>query len=146
MKLCTTCFSWPLMQLELIWILFSPLCNHFGWAYCHFQTFFHEHDTKVSIYFFFWQIVTRHDRTLTIQLQNRNGHGILRKLGALTVHAEETIASRTAVEITLRCYQLANKDLFSLSVSREKWVLMFVINMKSQVFFFFVIGSILKNI
>ncbi|KAG5232530.1 protein BONZAI [Salix suchowensis] len=61
------------------------------------------------------EIVTRHNRTLTIQLQNRNGHGILRKLGALTVHAEETIASRTAVEITLRCYQLANKDLFSLS-------------------------------
>ncbi|KAJ6359864.1 hypothetical protein OIU77_003966 [Salix suchowensis] len=61
------------------------------------------------------EIVTRHNRTLTIQLQNRNGHGILRKLGALTVHAEETIASRNAVEITLRCYQLANKDLFSLS-------------------------------
>ncbi|KAB5529364.1 hypothetical protein DKX38_019445 [Salix brachista] len=61
------------------------------------------------------EIVTRHNRTLTIQLQNRNGHGILRKLGALTVHAEETIASRTAVEITLRCSQLANKDLFSLS-------------------------------
>uniref|UniRef100_A0A6N2LWT5 C2 domain-containing protein n=1 Tax=Salix viminalis TaxID=40686 RepID=A0A6N2LWT5_SALVM len=61
------------------------------------------------------EIVTRHNHTLTIQLQNRNGHGILRKLGALTVHAEETIASRTAVEITLRCYQLANKDLFSLS-------------------------------
>ncbi|KAJ6974443.1 hypothetical protein NC653_030521 [Populus alba x Populus x berolinensis] len=60
-------------------------------------------------------IVTRQNRTLTIQLQNRNGHGILRKLGALTVHAEETIASRTTVELTLRCCHLANKDLFSLS-------------------------------
>lgn len=61
------------------------------------------------------EIVTRQNRTLTIQLQNRNGHGILRKLGTLTVHAEETIASRTTVELTLRCCHLANKDLFSLS-------------------------------
>ncbi|KAH8491008.1 hypothetical protein H0E87_023223 [Populus deltoides] len=60
-------------------------------------------------------IVTRQNGTLTIQLQNRNGHGILRKLGTLTAHAEETIASRTTVELTLRCCHLANKDLFSLS-------------------------------
>ncbi|XP_061944867.1 protein BONZAI 3 [Populus nigra] len=61
------------------------------------------------------EIVTRQNRTLTIQLQNRNGHGILRKIGTLTAHAEETIASRTTVELTLRCCHLANKDLFSLS-------------------------------
>ncbi|CAK7340831.1 unnamed protein product [Dovyalis caffra] len=44
------------------------------------------------------EIVTRQNRTLTIQLQNRNGRGMLRKLGTLTVHAEETIASKTAVD------------------------------------------------
>jgi len=36
--------------------------------------------------------------------------------GKLTVHAEESIHSRTAVEIKFRCSELENKDLFSKSV------------------------------
>ncbi|XP_052302344.1 protein BONZAI 3 isoform X2 [Populus trichocarpa] len=76
---------------------------------------FHVYDVDTSYHNKPVKIVTRQNRTLTIQLQNRNGHGILRKLGTLTAHAEETIASRTTVELTLRCCHLANKDLFSLS-------------------------------
>ncbi|KAL9379071.1 hypothetical protein Peur_027553 [Populus x canadensis] len=64
------------------------------------------------------EIVTRQNRTLTIQLQNRNGHGILRKIGTLTAHAEETIASRTTVELTLRKLQKSVADLETLH--REK--------------------------
>ncbi|KAK3023614.1 hypothetical protein RJ639_043882 [Escallonia herrerae] len=59
-------------------------------------------------------IVTKKSRSLTLNLHNRNGHG-LKILGTLTVHAEETAASRNAVEMTLRCSQLDNKDMFSKS-------------------------------
>lgn len=40
----------------------------------------------------------------------------MRNFGALTIHAEETIASRSAVEMIFRCSHLDNKDLFSKSV------------------------------
>ncbi|KAK2977378.1 hypothetical protein RJ640_013357 [Escallonia rubra] len=60
------------------------------------------------------EIVTKKSRSLTLNLHNRNGHG-LKILGTLTVHAEETAASRNAVEMTLRCSQLDNKDMFSKS-------------------------------
>ncbi|CAI9087958.1 OLC1v1022174C2 [Oldenlandia corymbosa var. corymbosa] len=60
------------------------------------------------------EVVTRRNRTLTLDLHNRNGSG-LKKLGSLTVQAEETSASRSAVEITFRCSHLDNKDLFSKS-------------------------------
>lgn len=63
-----------------------------------------------------WQIVTKQSRTLTLKLQNKHGHSGLKNLGTLTVYAEETVASRNAVEITFRCSHLENKDLFSLSV------------------------------
>ncbi|KAK3023662.1 hypothetical protein RJ639_043543 [Escallonia herrerae] len=59
-------------------------------------------------------IVTKKSRSLTLNLHNRNGHA-LKILGTLTVHAEETAASRNAVEMTLRCSQLDNKDMFSKS-------------------------------
>ncbi|KAF8401570.1 hypothetical protein HHK36_012514 [Tetracentron sinense] len=61
------------------------------------------------------EIVTKHNRSLTLKLQNVNGHGGVRNLGRLTVHAEETVASRKAVEMILRCSHLANKDHFSKS-------------------------------
>ncbi|KAA8536924.1 hypothetical protein F0562_029402 [Nyssa sinensis] len=61
------------------------------------------------------EIVTKQSRTLTLNLHNKNGHGGLKDLGTLTVHAEETVASRNVVEITFRCSHLENKDLFSLS-------------------------------
>ncbi|XP_059302358.1 protein BONZAI 3 [Lycium ferocissimum] len=61
-------------------------------------------------------IVTKLNRRLTLNLHNGNGH-VLKNLGelTLTVLAEETVTSRTAVEMTLRCTNLENKDLFSKS-------------------------------
>ena len=64
-----------------------------------------------------WQIVTKQSRSLTLNLRNKNGLSGLKSLGTLTVLAEETFASRNAVEMTFRCSHLENKDLFSLSVS-----------------------------
>ncbi|OIT40693.1 protein bonzai 3 [Nicotiana attenuata] len=60
------------------------------------------------------EIVTKRNRSITLNLHNRDGHG-LKNLGKLTVLAEETVTSRTAVEMTLRCTNLENKDLFSKS-------------------------------
>ncbi|XP_027163140.1 protein BONZAI 3-like [Coffea eugenioides] len=60
------------------------------------------------------EIVTKRNRTLTLNLHNRDGRG-LKSLGTLTVQAEETVASRNAVEMTFRCHHLDNKDLFSKS-------------------------------
>ncbi|KAL2338232.1 hypothetical protein Fmac_012678 [Flemingia macrophylla] len=39
-------------------------------------------------------------------LQNNSSCGGLRNLGTITVHAEETVASRSAVEMVLRCSHL----------------------------------------
>lgn len=67
------------------------------------------------LFFKLWQIVTKKSRSLTINLHNRDGPG-LKNLGTLTVHAEETIASKNAVEIIFHCSHLDNKDIFSKSV------------------------------
>ncbi|XP_062143737.1 protein BONZAI 3-like isoform X2 [Alnus glutinosa] len=61
------------------------------------------------------EIVTKQSRSLTLNLHNKNGKTGLRNFGALTIHAEETVASRTAVEMIFRCSHLDNKDLFSKS-------------------------------
>ncbi|KAJ4848262.1 Protein BONZAI 3 [Turnera subulata] len=61
------------------------------------------------------EIVTKQNRTLTLRLENRSVLGVNRDFGTLTVHAEETIDSRTAVEFTFRCSHLDNKDMLSLS-------------------------------
>ncbi|KAI3979937.1 hypothetical protein MKX01_042591 [Papaver californicum] len=53
--------------------------------------------------------------SLTLKLTMRNGQGGMRNQGTVTVHAEETVASKQAVEITFRCSKLDNKDLFSKS-------------------------------
>ncbi|KAG1338572.1 Protein BONZAI 3 [Cocos nucifera] len=60
------------------------------------------------------EIVTKHDRSLTLKLKYRNSPPDVH-LGTITVHAEETVASRTAVEMILRCSHLENKDVFSKS-------------------------------
>jgi hypothetical protein len=60
------------------------------------------------------EIVTKKSRSVTVNLHNRDGHG-LKNLGTLVVHAEETVASKNAVEIAFRCSHLENKDLFSKS-------------------------------
>ncbi|KAK9919707.1 hypothetical protein M0R45_028288 [Rubus argutus] len=61
------------------------------------------------------EVVTKQSRSLTLNLHNKNGRGGLRNLGTLTVHAEETMASKSVVEIKFRCSHLENKDLFSKS-------------------------------
>ncbi|CAI9780048.1 unnamed protein product [Fraxinus pennsylvanica] len=62
------------------------------------------------------QIVTKSNGSLTLEL----GHGEAfsahtRKLGQLTVYAEESVASKTTAELILRCSDLESKDLFSKS-------------------------------
>nr|CAN68494.1 hypothetical protein VITISV_022266 [Vitis vinifera] len=61
------------------------------------------------------EIVTKQGQSLTLDLHNRNGNKGLKNLGKLTVHAEETVASRNAIEVIFRCSHLDNKDLFSKS-------------------------------
>ncbi|XP_060205368.1 protein BONZAI 1-like isoform X2 [Lycium barbarum] len=64
------------------------------------------------------QIVTKSDRSLTVDLvcgeqSSRQAHA--QKFGKLTVFAEESISSKTTVELRLRCSELESKDLFSKS-------------------------------
>ncbi|XP_059598763.1 protein BONZAI 3 isoform X4 [Vitis vinifera] len=61
------------------------------------------------------EIVTKQGQSLTLDLHNRNGNRGLKNLGKLTVHAEETVASRNAIEVIFHCSRLENKDLFSKS-------------------------------
>lgn len=60
------------------------------------------------------EIVTKQSRSLTLNLHNRHGPG-LKNFGTITIHAEETVASRNAVEVVFRCSNLDNKDHFSKS-------------------------------
>ncbi|KMT13538.1 hypothetical protein BVRB_4g083170 isoform A [Beta vulgaris subsp. vulgaris] len=57
------------------------------------------------------EIFTKRDKTLTKNLHNKNR----KNAGMLTVHAEETVASRNAAEIVFRCTSLDNKDWLSKS-------------------------------
>ncbi|KAK9215387.1 hypothetical protein WN944_007392 [Citrus x changshan-huyou] len=61
------------------------------------------------------EIVTKQNRTLTLKLHNNYGPRVSRNFGTLSVHAEETVASKSAVEIAFRCSHLQNVDLFSKS-------------------------------
>ncbi|AES82568.1 putative C2 domain, von Willebrand factor, type A, copine, protein BONZAI [Medicago truncatula] len=61
------------------------------------------------------EIVTKPSRSLTVKLQNKRGISGQRKQGAITIHAEETVAARSAVEIIFRCSHLDNKDILSKS-------------------------------
>ncbi|KAM3752843.1 hypothetical protein ACB098_03G048900 [Castanea mollissima] len=61
------------------------------------------------------EIVAKQTRSLTLNLNNKNGHMSSRNLGALTIHAEETVSSRSCVEMVVHCSHLDNKDLFSKS-------------------------------
>ncbi|OEL34251.1 Protein BONZAI 3 [Dichanthelium oligosanthes] len=58
------------------------------------------------------EIVTKFDHSLTLNLRSDCGHGLH---GTMTVHAEESDFSRMAVEMTLHCLNLENKDVFSKS-------------------------------
>ena len=72
--------------------------------------------------------MTKQSRRLTLRLQNKSGNGGLRNLGAITVHAEETVASRSVVEMVLRCSRLDNKDVFSKSVLILHPIYIFIIH------------------
>ncbi|KAG6645613.1 protein BONZAI 3-like isoform X3 [Carya illinoinensis] len=61
------------------------------------------------------EVLTKRNQSLTLNLHSKIGHVGLRNLGVLTIHAEETVASRRVVEMILRCSYLDNKDIFSKS-------------------------------
>ncbi|CAH2038528.1 unnamed protein product [Thlaspi arvense] len=61
------------------------------------------------------EIMTKPNRSVTLNLAGNFGAGVTRKLGTLSVQAEETVASKTVVEMNFRCVNLDNKDLFSKS-------------------------------
>uniref|UniRef100_A0A1J3FL71 Protein BONZAI 3 n=1 Tax=Noccaea caerulescens TaxID=107243 RepID=A0A1J3FL71_NOCCA len=61
------------------------------------------------------EIMTKPNRSVTLNLTGNFGAGVSRRLGTLSVQAEETTASKTVVEMNLRCVNLDNKDLFSKS-------------------------------
>ncbi|GJM88415.1 hypothetical protein PR202_ga04473 [Eleusine coracana subsp. coracana] len=58
------------------------------------------------------EIVTKFDHNLTLNLRSVSGHTLP---GTITVHSEESESSRMAVEMTLHCLNLENKDTFSKS-------------------------------
>ncbi|KAK1318349.1 Protein BONZAI 3 [Acorus calamus] len=61
------------------------------------------------------EIVTKNSRSLTLPLHDQNEHGGMKNSGSITVYAEETVSSKTVVQMTLRCSDLTNKDIFSKS-------------------------------
>ncbi|WJX85490.1 Protein BONZAI 3 [Trifolium repens] len=61
------------------------------------------------------EIVTKQNKSLSLKLQSKNGNNDKKNLGTVTIRAEETVASRSAVEIIFRCSHLDNKDTFSKS-------------------------------
>lgn len=61
------------------------------------------------------EVMTKPNRSMTLNLHGDFGAGVSRKLGTLSVQAEETVASKTVVEMNLRSVNLDNKDLFSKS-------------------------------
>ena len=63
--------------------------------------------------------MAKQGQSLTVDLHNRNGNNGLKNLGKLTVHAEETVASRNAIEVKFLCSRLENMDLFSKSVCSQ---------------------------
>lgn len=71
---------------------------------------------NLNIYSFMKQIVTKQNRSLTLKLQSKRENIVQRNLGSVTIHAEETVASRNVVKISFRCSRLDNKDVFSKSV------------------------------
>nr|XP_043617774.1 protein BONZAI 3-like [Erigeron canadensis] len=59
------------------------------------------------------EIMTRQSRSMTLKLCSENGNDI--ECGLISVHAEETVSSKMAIEMRLRCSNLDNKERFSKS-------------------------------
>lgn len=57
---------------------------------------------------------------MTLSLSGNVRDGVDRRLGILSVNAQETVASKTVAQINFR---LDNKDLFSKSVSTDLCIL-----------------------
>lgn len=62
------------------------------------------------------QIVTKKNRSLTLNLQDQSSAVGRKDLGNITIIAEETVSSRSVIEMILRGFNLKNKDVFSKSV------------------------------
>lgn len=96
--------------------------------------------------------MTKPNRSVTLNLTGNFGTGVSRRLGTLCVQAEETVASKTVVEMNFRCVNLDNKDLFSKSVRANLYILVLFnngikISFRSSKFSFcfLFLGSFLKN-
>ncbi|GAU11574.1 hypothetical protein TSUD_345650 [Trifolium subterraneum] len=76
---------------------------------------FHVYDIDTTYHGVPTKIVTKPSRSLTLKLQNKRGNSGQRNQGAITIHAEESVAAKSAVEIIFRCSHLDNKDNFSKS-------------------------------
>ncbi|KAG7968658.1 hypothetical protein I3843_08G165700 [Carya illinoinensis] len=76
---------------------------------------FHVYDVDTKFHNIPVKVLTKQNRSLTLNLCSKIGHVGLRNLGVLTIHAEETVASRRVVEMMLHCSYLDNKDIFSKS-------------------------------
>ncbi|CAA7406010.1 unnamed protein product [Spirodela intermedia] len=61
------------------------------------------------------EIVTKKNRSLTLNLQDQSSPVGRKDLGNITIVAEETVSSRSVVEMVLRGSHLKNKDVFSKS-------------------------------
>lgn len=68
----------------------------------------------------FLQIVTKPNRSMTLDLLDReksSGTTHVQRFGKLTICAEESVTSKTTVELIFRCSDLESRDLFSKSVN-----------------------------
>lgn len=77
---------------------------------------------------FLLQIITKRDRSLTLNLRYTNGIRGSGNKGTLTVRADETVTSRNAIELKFRCSALENKDTFSTSVSIFRSIVLELVN------------------
>ncbi|PHU24787.1 hypothetical protein BC332_09894 [Capsicum chinense] len=69
------------------------------------------------------QIVTKSNGSLTLDLicgEQSSGPTHAQKSGKLNVSAEESVASKTTVELKLRCSKLLSKDVFTKSVTTHQ--------------------------
>lgn len=70
-----------------------------------------------------------------------------KKLGQLTVHAEECVTSKTSMELVFRCMDLENKEIFSKSV----WTFLIILSWKLIImdalihFMLFLVGPFSSN-
>ncbi|XP_016460164.2 protein BONZAI 1 isoform X1 [Nicotiana tabacum] len=123
-----------LNSLNPKWITKYTIAYHFEtvqnlvFRVCDVDTQFHNQDVKMikleEQHFLgeasctLAEIVTKSNKSLTLDLirgEQSSGPAQTQNSGKLTVCAEESVASKTTVELRLRCSELVSKDLFSKS-------------------------------